>query len=232
MNSKILTIVLSLAALAAGALPAQAQQPEQSLQPALFQLIDDFSQGPYDVALRNGSVTAQQSDPTGAHIYHGVRQTVFTVGADNSFNQPTVLHIRRHPPRITFPMIIDAGLKSPWSLYLVYGVDIDGQYSPLNLSVVGSNKFRVYFDSADLTISMGMTIYSRDNDGASMSKAVVPVPDGSHFYADFPFSDFEATGPNPIDWRDIDTIVVLFQAGTSTQANDFGVTKIVAIKAN
>ena len=232
MKSKILTLVLSLAALAGGAQPAQAQEPEQPQQLALFQLIDDFSEGPYNVALRNGSVTAQQSDATGAHIYHGVRQTVFSVGPDNSFNQPTVLHIRRHPPRITFPMIIDAGLKSPWSLYLVYGVDINGQYSPLNLSVVGSNKFRVYFDSADLTISMGMTIYSRDNDGASMSKAVVPVPSGGGFYADFDFSDFSPTGPNPIDWSDIDSIVVLFQSGTATQANDFGVTKIVATNAN
>jgi len=170
-------------------------------------------------------VTEQKSDPSPGmeHIVGGVRQTVFTVGPDNTFNQPTTLHISRHRP-----MIIDAGLKSPWSLYLVYGVNMDGQSQPLNLSLAGSNKFRVYFDSAQLTISMGMTIYSGDTNGATQTKAVVPLPSGGNFYADFNFSDFAATGPNPIDWNDIDTIVVLFQAGTATQANDFGVTSIVA----
>ena len=213
MNSKILTLFLSLAALAAGARSTQAQETT----------IDDFSTGPYNICLRDGQVTEQKSDPIGGHIVGGVRQTVFTVGPDNRFNQPTTLHISRHRP-----MIIDAGLKSPWSLYLVYGVDMDGQPKPLNLSLAGSNKFRVYFDSADLTISMGMTIYSGDTNGATQTKAVVPDPSGGQFHIDFDFSDFAPTGPNPIDWKDIDTIVVLFQAGTTTLANDFGVTSIVA----
>src|SRR5262245_399412 len=213
MSSKFFILVLGLATIAAGAGSSSAQQ-----------LIDDFSHGPYNVMLRDGSIKQQQVDPTGGlHIVRGVRQTVFTVGPDNKFNQPTILHIRRRQP-----MIIDAGIKSPWSLYLVYGVDANGEYSPLNLSLVGYDKFRVYFDSADLTISMGMTIYSGDNNGASMSKAVVPVASGDSFYADFPFSEFRPTGPNPIDWSDLDTIVVLFQAGTATQANDFAVRSIVA----
>ncbi len=220
MRKEIFAMMFLLAAITMGSQLTQAQNVPvcPPLTQVLPCLIDDFKTGEYQKVLRNNTLIAQQS---GTGIIGGVRQTVFTVGPNNRFNEPTSLRIRPNGP-----MIVSAGLRSSWGIYLIYGVDAAGQSNPLNLNLSNFNRFRINFDSSDLTINYVMQVYDGSGNSSTFYGDLETKDRYTPFSADFPRAGFPPGSPNAIDWSDIDTVLFLFQAGTATLANDFAITSI------
>ena len=139
----------------------------------------------------------------------------------------TLLHI----PRAGGPLFLESGVKSAFGLNLYYGNDMNGNANPLNLPLWswGYRRFRIEFESCDVSLSYLVQVFDGDGDNAILSgnedtdERVVP------FNVDFPFELFEAGSPGPINWDDIDAIVIQFQTGNAAASADFAVKRIVAL---
>ncbi len=183
-------------------------------------VIDDFRTGKYKANLKNETVVAYQ---TGAGIVGGTRQTSFGVQPLAGFNEPSILHIQRNGP-----LILSAAYRSSWSIYLLYGVNADGQANPLNLDLSGYSKIRLNFDGADHDISDALQLIDSQGNRASLTKSIAARTDGGEFYVDYPLEEFVGV-PGPVDLRHIDSVFILLQAGTATGANDFALRSIEVV---
>ena len=209
MNSRILTTIILAMAMIAASQTTRSQV-----------VIDDFKTGKYKASLKNETVTAYQ---TGTGIIGGTRQISFGVQPLGGFNEPSSLHVRRNGP-----LILSAAYRSSWSIYLLYGVNADGQTNPLNLDLTVYNKIRLNFDGADLDISDAVQLIDSQGNRASLTKSIAAEAGGGEFYVDYPLDEFIGV-PGPIDLQHIDSIFILLQAGTATGANDFALKSIEAI---
>jgi len=209
MKNKILTTIILVAAVTAGAESVRAQL-----------LIDDFKTGEYNVSLKNDTVVAYQ---TGIGIIGGTRQTSFGVQPLAGFEEPSSLHIRPNGP-----LILSAAYRSSWSIYLLYGVNADGQANPLNRNLSSYSKIRLNFHGADLDISDAVQVFDSHGNRASLTKSISAESASGEFYVDYPLDEFVGI-PGPIDLEHIDSVFILLQAGTATGANDFALKSIEVV---
>lgn len=211
MNNRILTTIILVVAVIAGARAVEAQL-----------VIDDFKTGEYDRTFVNQTLAEYQ---TGAGIRGGTRWTAFGVQPLGDFNENSRLRIRRNGTKGY--LILSAGFRSSWSFYLTYGVHPNGQANPLDLNLSGG-KIRLTFDGADNDISDAVQITDRNGNRASLTKAIAAEGGGGNFHVDYPIDEFVGV-PGAIDPQHIDSIFILLQAGTATGANDFALKSIKVV---
>jgi hypothetical protein len=201
-------------------------------------VIDDFSSGQYEVTLRPDGhvVTALQ---TGS-MTGGSRYTIFlsavipTVVHGAEFNQHASLDVA---PGGSSVMVVATGIGVSHRVEAYYGFGLQrGQVvqTPLNLDLSCFSKFRVHFDSNDLTVNFTMQVTAGNNPG---NRAGYPVhvnanmnAPGTSVVVDVPFSSFAPNaGPRP-DFGDIDMIDIIAQSGSAVGANDYAITLIEAVQ--
>jgi hypothetical protein len=179
----------------------------------------------------NGSTIIRRSGNS-ANIVGGVRETNFGVTpvVGGGFGRKTVLDIPG-----TGMMFLESGVKSAFGLIFYYGNDINGNANPLNLdlSLESTNlicdRFQIEFGSCDVELNYLIQVFDGDGDNAILSGSQSTADRVDDFTVDFPFADFAPGGPGPINWNDIDAIVVLFQTGNTTGGQDFAVKRVVAL---
>jgi len=176
--------------------------------------------------LANGSVIIRRaSDP--ANIVGGARETEFqAVPLPGSYARETTFEIPR-----TGMMFVESGVRSSFRVVNFYGEDKHGNASPLNLRLqsLGYDHFRIEFDSSDVEMDYLIEVFDGNGNYAFLNGTDSTADRGSAFNADFPFASFALGGPDPINWNDIDGILVLFQTGNAAGSQDFAVKRVVAL---
>lgn len=129
------------------------------------------------------------------------------------------------------PMYLESGAKSAFGLTHYYGEDENGNAHPLGLTLQsdGYDRFRIEFDSSDVALDYLVEVFDGNGNVSFLNGSESTVERGLPFNADFRFADFPAGSPGPINWDNIDYIVVLFQTGNAVGSADFVVNRVVAI---
>jgi hypothetical protein len=126
-------------------------------------------------------------------------------------------------------MILNAGLKAGWGMYLYYGLDAGGNLQPLNQDLRDYDKFRIDFECSDLP--MGYFIQVADvNGNFAFAWGDTETAGQTAAFGDEIRKDEFQGAYGPLDWEHIDVIIVGFQNGSVIGGSDFAVTKIVAAK--
>jgi hypothetical protein len=162
------------------------------------------------------------------NIIGGVRETNFGVTPipGSALGRKTVLDIPG-----TGKMFLESGVHSAVGLTFFYGNDIEGNLNPLNgdLQGEGYDRFRIEFASCDVEVNYLIQVFDGDGNYAILSGSQSTADRASAFYVDFIFDEFAPGAPNPVNWNDIDGILVLFQTGNAAGGQDFAVNRIVAL---
>ena len=191
-------------------------------------VIDNFSSGQYAAILTPDGrlvMAVQRGSMIG-----GSRLTIFS-GAVNQFHQRATLDIG---PGDSSVMAIGAGIRVSHRLEAYYGFDLQGDQivpTPLNLDLSCFNKFRIHFDSNDLTGNFTMQVTAGNNPG-NRAQYALNVPGRATalpFVVDLPFSNFVPNAGSLPDFADIDLIDIISQSGSAIGANDYAITLIEAL---
>ena len=218
MKNKAIILVLGLGLAICGSQTAQAQEL----------VIDNFiSDQRTQVRLVNGRQIIRRS---GTDIIGGVREADFGVTPlpdANGIERATLLYNARNRG----PLFLESGVKSAFGLNLFYGNDINGNANPLNLPLwlLGYRRFLIEFGSCDVELNYLIQVFDGDGDNAILSGTESTADRVDSFNVYFPFEDFAPGGPGPINWDDIDAIIVQFQTGNATGSADFAVNRVVAL---
>lgn len=183
--------------------------------------LDDFSSGSYGVQLSSGRDDARQ---TGIMV-GGERQTVFIVcatnpcGDANPFSQPASVAIQAGSDSRPSALIQSAGYKTYPRLEAYYGLG-----APLDLHLLDRHydRIRVNFDGSDGVINFNIEVFSPSGYsllGCNLEVSATPVS------IDFPFADFQGQA----SFNQIDSIALIFQAGTAIGGNDWAVSSFEAV---
>ena len=191
-------------------------------------VIDNFPSDSWvkKTALTNGSTIIRRSSDK-SNIVGGARETEFqAVPLPGPYARETTFEIPR-----TGMMFVESGVRSSFRVVNFYGEDRHGNANPLDLHLqsLGYDHFRIEFDSSDVELDYLIEVFDGDGNIGLLNGVESTADRGSAFNADFPFANFSPGGPNPINWDDIDGILVLFQTGNAAASQDFSVKRIVAL---
>jgi hypothetical protein len=193
-------------------------------------LIDDFSTGPYQKALKSGTDTNFQS----GSMVGGSRETSFFAcvptdcGRWNPFGQPSSFQIQPKTKTSPAALVFNGAYKSQAYLGVLYGFS-----APMTLELASSyDRLRVTFDSADQAVNFNIIVWS--NGGALYSQTGCWLSDpgaGTSFTVDFPFADFTPGGGTPgASFSGINYMEFLFDGAQGTlTGEDWAVTSLQAI---
>jgi len=184
-------------------------------------LIDDFSTGSYrSPDLRNGHADATR---TGSML--GGRRATRFVSAPNEYRLPaTMLVAPNHKPAL----IVSSGYLGFSQLWVSYGVRGAGQLAPLNADLSCYDRFRVHFAAADLPLNINVEVQSASSPSVYQCGVNTVADQLNGFYVDFKFSCFVTNDPAhpPVDWADIDRILLLIQNASQVAANDYAISSM------
>jgi hypothetical protein len=181
--------------------------------------LDDFTTGPKVSFLFTGDDTSQQAGT----MVGGFRRTHFLV-APFPIAHGGLFHIPAGGP-----LIVSCGYKVAHRLELIYGVDGSGANAPLNLDLSAYDRLVVDFDGSDAGINFNIVVFWASGayysiQGFNLDASNLP------FSVTFPFSLFLPTVPGfPVDWSDIDYIVIVAQTGSAIGANDYAIRGFKAV---
>jgi hypothetical protein len=219
MNNRILTLFFGLAISAFGIQVAEGQEL----------VIDNFiSNNPTRAKFASGERTIRKVGDR-SNIVGGVRTTIFGVQPleESGPSRPTLFDID-----LDGPMFVESGVNSSVGVQLNYGLARNGGPNPLDLHLIddGYNKFRIEFIACDLELNYFIEVFDRDGNHALLSGVGIESTANRNlpFPVDFPFSEF-VSAPNPVNWNEIDSIVVQFSTGNATGGQDFAIRKISAL---
>lgn len=192
-------------------------------------LIDDFSTGPYQKAIKSGTDTNFQS----GSMIGGSRETSFfacvptNCGKWNPFGQASSFEVRGKTKTTPSALIFNGAYKSQAYLGVLYGFS-----APMTIDLSSYDRFRVTFDSADQGVNFNIVVWS--NGGALYSQTGCWLSDpgqGTSFSVDFPFADFTPGGGTPgASFSGINYMDFLFDAAQGTlTGEDWAVTSLQAI---
>ncbi|KAA1418615.1 hypothetical protein F0U44_08940 [Nocardioides humilatus] len=181
-------------------------------------LIDDFSVGTYrSPDLVVGTDAASQAAP----VLGGRRTTDFTSGLRNPYAMPATLVI---PGDGKAPLVASTGYQGNSRLRLWYGFDKNRQLVPLNANLSCFDRFRVRIAGSDQSLNIVVQVKSGSAVSVYQSgtNTVGAMPAGGTI--DFKLSTFtnDDLGAPPVDWKDIDRILLQVQPTVQVGIAPFG----------
>lgn len=217
MKNSAWILVLCLGFVISGSQLARAQE----------KVIDNFiSHGATYAVLVNGERDLRRSgDP--ANIAGGFRLIRFGVAPlPGGPARATALELSAQGP-----LFVESGVNSTVGVQLSYGTGPGGSANPLNLDLpgLGLDRFRIEFGACDLALNYLVQVFDGNGNNAIHSGPVSTANQNLPFTADFIFTNFLPGGPNPVNWQDIDLIVIQFNTGNATGGQDFSIKRIVAL---
>ena len=217
MKNKVWTLIVWLGLALGGSQAAQAQE----------RVIDNFKSRPATHADSTDTpiTPLRRTGNPDTEIIGGVRLVEF--GAAPNLGGPvrmSVLDIPREGP-----LFVESGVNSTVGLTLTYGTDGKGGANPLNFNFDGLDRFRIEFLACDLELNYLVQVFDGNGNYAIHSGPVSTANRNLPFNADFRKADFSPGAPNPVNWDDIDLIVIQFNTGNATGGQDFAVKRIVAL---
>lgn len=177
-------------------------------------IIDDFTSGSHAATLTSGTDRSAQS----GSMLGGDRTTWLWISSH--YGHPASLGVGDGR------LILSAGVFVYHRLEVAYGYNSDFGFAPLPPDVLsGRDRFRVNFESNDLSLNFNILVHSRSGATYSqMGKNIDPQP--YPFGVDYVFSEFSV---NPVNPSDIGTVVLIFQTAWFTGANDFAIRSLEAV---
>jgi hypothetical protein len=199
-------------------------------------VIDNFKTGGFKAESTTGTKYYTQ---TGTGIYGGTRNINLVMGSSDAFAQPVQVQVRPQPKSSATPsaFIVSGGFGAFAEVDLYY----EATGESLNLNLAPYNRIRVTF--AGLTSPQAFFVNVYDNTG-NYSEVECnigpfaqngPVGTFTTTTVDIPEENFGPTSAGPVNWGDIEAIVLEWaQAGSADYygVGSFAVKEVSALMAS
>lgn len=195
-----------------------ASQGEAGCVPAV---IDDFTTGAY----RSPDLNVGSADATISGSMLGGRRASRIVSRPNRYEMPTTFLV---PLDGKSPLIVSSGYQGFSVLTIQYGLLKPGQVAPLNADLSCHSLFRLRFASIDLPLNVNMEVKSASSPSVYQCGFNTPANRLNGFTLDFKFGCFVTNDPAhpPVDWTDIDRILLQIQPASQVGANDYAISSL------
>jgi hypothetical protein len=189
--------------------------------------LDNFATGAGKIEAKTGTHQATQN---GHGIVVGARTIVLTISSQtnsgNEFDQP--IEVAVEPSKNTSvpsAFLWTVGYGALPRIDLIYG-----NSAPLALNLTPYDRLRVTF--AGLTNALNFNIVAWQSNGVAGSAGCNLSPFSGVFTVDFALSAFVLNGGGPVDWSNIETLDIVFQAASLLGSPNLAITGFSAIPAS
>ncbi|MGE0484543.1 MAG: PEP-CTERM sorting domain-containing protein [Gammaproteobacteria bacterium] len=192
-------------------------------------IIDDFSSGGLAPAIvgitgLNDPNTWYDAFQSGGMV-GGQREVVLETVAVNSSTATSEIAVQNGL------LDVDGGFDVLHRLNLRYGKSPGGN-APLGLDLSGADRIRIEFDHASADLNLHVTLFNGNTPRWSISGGTLASTGA--FYADLVFADGvlgAAPGVTDFDFTDISYLFVQTQSNSQHGADDFAISRILALRA-